>query len=121
MVFCKLPSLLSITPGAMSVAQGRWSARRCGCLRYSPRFHMNVSPNGGQGSGIQMRRLADMTTEDVKPVRIAFAHQHRRHVQTHARWKSKPPQMQTHSDHQSDRAVENGECPRRAAHEDRLG
>ncbi len=55
-----------------------------------------------------MGRLADMTPENVKPVRVALAHQHRRRVQRRAGRKSQPPQVQTHSDHQ-------GEVPLRMA------
>jgi hypothetical protein len=68
-----------------------------------------------------MRRLADMTPEDVKPVRVTFAHQHGAHVQGRTGRESKPPQVQTHSDHESDRSIEDRERPRRASHEDRLG
>ena len=68
-----------------------------------------------------MRRLADMTAEDVKPVRIALTHQHRSRVQRRAGRKSQPPQVQAHSNDQGECAVEDRERPRRSAHKDRLG
>ncbi len=38
----RLPSLFNTTPGPTRAAHGRWSARRRGCLRYSPRFHIGL-------------------------------------------------------------------------------
>src|SRR5262245_27549556 len=88
----KLPSLLSITPGATSAAQGKKSASILGFFRYSARFSMrkrltrqDVTDSGGVGA--RRRRTARRA---LRP--------DRRHVPDRPQQEANDPQPKSQSD-----------------------
>src|SRR5262249_22682122 len=114
----KLPSLLRITPGATSAAQGRKSASILGFLRYSARFSMGKRLTSQLHA--KMRRIAEVPARDVNELRVASCGPDRRHVPDRPQQEAGDPQAKSQSDGSRQSAVSDRDRAGRAAKQDRF-
>src|SRR5690606_3265982 len=137
----KLPSLLSTTPGATSAAHGKWSTRRAARERYSRRCSIRGGPAGADagratarqrdgaarpaegtrpGPASEGARRAQMPREHRREVGIAPRAEHRERVTDGPGREPGDPLLQPEPESGGERAVEDGDRPRRAAEQDGL-
>src|SRR5262245_19205196 len=114
----KLPSLLRITPGATSAAQGKKSASILGFLRYSARFSMGKRLTSQLHA--KMRWIAEVSAQHVDELAVAPCSPDRRHVPDRPHQEAGDPQSKSQSGGSRQSAVSDRDRAGRAAKQDRL-
>src|SRR5262245_32774093 len=72
-------------------------------------------------SRIEMAGDAEMSTNDLDEVRVAFGRPDRSHVADEPKQEAREPEAQTNAEGRCERAVENRDGARGTTHQDRLG
>src|SRR5262249_42352209 len=72
-------------------------------------------------SNVEMAGNAEVPTNDLDEVWIALCSPHRRHVADEPKEKARHPEAKADAEGCGERAIDDGDGPGRAAHQDRLG
>src|SRR6516165_6018699 len=101
-------------PSSTRAAHGKKSASRVLERRYSARFIMG-------DSRVEMTGNTKVPADDFDKVRVVLGGPDGDHVADEPKQKARDPQAQTDAECSGECSVNNGDRPRRAAHEDRFG